>query len=428
MPHEVVWREPLRMSERTRARLDSSVFDLPVQELRRGYRSDVYFWRSKVVLERQEMHPEVTMQVFQKQRAVLCGVDEALAILELASGRYRDERAAYAVFDELIELKRRARRVYRADRATYLSLMSEKVALAERLDALWEPGFDALEISALRDGDEIAPWEPVMHIRGDYSLFAHLETIYLGVLARRTRVATNVRRVVDASGGKPVLYFPARFDHWAVQGGDGYAAHVGGAQGVSTDAQGEWWGADAAGTVPHALIAALGGDTVAAVRAFGAEYPEVKLVALVDFDNDVVETSLRCCRALGERLWGVRVDTSENLVDRSLLPEMGRFRPNGVCPELVCLLRRELDRAGFSRVRIIASGGFDAERILEFEERRVPVDAYGVGSALLGGRTDFTADVVEVDGAPLAKVGRSLEKSARLELVNEERSDSGSRT
>jgi nicotinate phosphoribosyltransferase len=269
----------------------------------------------------------------------------------------------------------------------------------------------------LYDGDHIAPWETVMHISGDASLFAHLETVYLGILARRTKIASNVRGVVDAANGKIVLYFPARFDHWAVQGGDGYAAHIGGATGVSTDAQAQWWGAKASGTVPHALIAAVGGDTVKAVTLFGETYPDVDLVALVDFDNDSVGTSLKCCEALGERLWGVRLDTSETLVDKSIIPVMQNFKPIGVTPRLVEMTRKTLDKQGFGHVKIIVSGGFSPDRIAEFERRQVPVDAYGVGSYLMRGVNAFTADIVKLAGKPCAKVGRQYTPNPRLELV-----------
>lgn len=401
------------MSERRR--LDTHVFDLPVQELRRGYRSDVYFWRSKIALEDHGLRPNVTMQFFQKSDAVLCGIDEAMAVLELGSGRYRDRDEAYRLFDRLVELKKRARATYMTNRASHLSTLEEQLAVNEELDALWQPGFHGLDVEALHDGDEIAPWDSVMHVTGDYSLFAHLETIVLGVLARRTRVATNVRRVVESARGKPIFFFPARFDHWAVQGGDGYAAHIGGVAGVSTEAQGEWWGAKAAGTVPHALIAALDGDTPRAVRIFGESYSSVNLVALVDFHNDCVGTSLECARRLGDLLWGVRLDTSENLVDASLVDRMGMFRPNGVVPELVEEVRRALDREGFSHVRIIVSGGFDAEKIRRFEREAVPVDAYGVGSSLLAPGYDFTADVVQLEGRPMAKAGRRFIPISRRE-------------
>jgi nicotinate phosphoribosyltransferase len=256
-----------------------------------------------------------------------------------------------------------------------------------------------------------------MHITGDAGLFAHLETVYLGILARRTKIASNVRDVVDAANGKIVLYFPARFDHWAVQGGDGYAAHIGGASGVSTDAQAQWWGAKASGTVPHALIAAVGGDTVKAVNLFGETYPEVDLVALVDFDNDSVGTSLRCCEALGERLWGVRLDTSETLVDKSIIPVMQNFKPVGVTPRLVELTRQTLDHHGYGHVKIIVSGGFHPDRITDFERRQVPVDAYGVGSYLMRGVNAFTADIVLLEGKPCAKVGRQYTPNPRLESV-----------
>ena len=397
--------------------LDAHIFDLPVQELRRGYRSDIYFWREKITLEKHHLHPEVTMQVFQKKDAVLCGIDEALAVLKVATGRYTNYGKAYKLFDKLIDLKSKARQQFIGNHKAYLKAIEQKMEVSGQLDELWENGFDQLKVESLNDGDIIAPWETVMHITGDASLFAHLETVYLGILARRTKIASNVRGVVDAANGKIVLYFPARFDHWAVQGGDGYAAHIGGATGVSTDAQAQWWGAKASGTVPHALIAAVGGDTVRAVSLFGETYPDVDLVALVDFDNDSVGTSLQCCEALGDRLWGVRLDTSETLVDKSIIPVMRNFKPVGVTPKLVEMTRRILDKHGYSHVKIIVSGGFSPDRITEFEQRQVPVDAYGVGSYLMRGVNAFTADVVLLEGQSCAKVGRQYNPNPRLELV-----------
>jgi nicotinate phosphoribosyltransferase len=237
-------------------------------------------------------------------------------------------------------------------------------------------------------------------------------------LARRTKVGTNTRRVVDAARPKEIMFFPARHDHWLVQTGDGWAAHIAGAIGVSTDAQASWWGSQGVGTVPHALIAAYGGDTVLATRKFADHIdPTVRLVSLVDFENDCVKSSLEVAEALGDRLYGVRLDTSEMLVDRSILPQMGHFRPTGVCPQLVLNVREALDARGFTRVKIIVSGGFTVEKIQEFERQRVPVDAYGVGSSLFQGRFDFTADVVRREGVPCAKVGREYRPNPRLERV-----------
>ena len=214
------------------------------------------------------------------------------------------------------------------------------------------------------------------------------------------------------------MFFPARHDHWLVQTGDGYAAHVAGAIGVSTDAQASWWGSEGVGTVPHALIAAYGGDTVKASCKFADYMPaSVRLVTLVDFDNDCVATSLKCAEALGDRLYGVRLDTSETMVDRSVIPQMGSFKPTGVNPQLVTNVRRALDERGFNKVKIVVSGGFDVDKIRHFEELGVPVDAYGVGSSLFQGRYDFTADVVLLDGKPCAKAGRDYRPNTRLEQV-----------
>jgi nicotinate phosphoribosyltransferase len=358
-----------------RERLDPEVFRLPVDKIRDGYYTDAYFNFTKELLEAEGRHPRVVMQVFQKRHSVLGGVDEALAVLKLCAGRYENGE--------------------------------------------WHVGWDELTVHALHEGDPIAPYETVIHIEGDYSLFAHLETVYLGTLARRTVIMRNVKEVVEAARGKPILYFPARHDHWLVQTGDGWAAHIAGAIGVSTDAQASWWGGRGIGTVPHALIACYDGDTVAAARAFADRFSgETCIVVLVDFDNDSVRTSLEVADALGERLWGVRLDTAHAVVDRSLLGRMGRFDPRGVNPELVRLVRGALDEAGHRNVRIVVSGGFNAERIREFERQEVPVDVYGVGSSLIRGENDFTADVVMVEGRPCAKVGREFLANDRMERVS----------
>jgi len=348
-----------------KARLDPSIFHLPVERMREGYYSDKYFVRARELLRKDGHRPRVTMQVFGKTQGFLGGIDEAIAILKLCADRW-----------------------------------------------------DELTVSALYDGDQIAPWETVLLIEGPYDVFAHLETLYLGVLARRTRVGTNTHAVVEAARPKQVMFFPARHDHWLVQTGDGYAAHIAGAIGVSTDAQASWWGSEGIGTVPHALIAAYGGDTVLASKKFAdLSDPDVALITLVDFDNDCVGTSLKVAKALGSRLYGVRLDTSETLVDTSIVPQMGAFKPTGVNPQLVRNVRDALDREGFQQVKIVVSGGFNVEKIRAFEEQGVPVDMYGVGSSLFQGRYDFTADVVRVDGRDCAKVGRRFLPNPRLERV-----------
>jgi nicotinate phosphoribosyltransferase len=406
-----------RTSER---RLAAWIFDLPVVELRAGYRSAVYFDRSRRILAAEGDDTEVTMQVFQRSDAmVACGIDEALAVLALGAGSFTDPAAADEAFAAYLDARNAARRARSRGGDAWVEGVRAQVEAEAAFDRHWvaaAPG--QLRVSALRDGDRVDAWEPVVEITGPYRLFAHLESVYLGVLARRTLVAGNVRRVVDAAGGKPVLFFADRFDHWATQGGDGYAAFVGGAQGVATDAQAAWWGERGLGTIPHALIATFGGDTVAAVAAFARQFPGVPLIALVDFDNDSVATSLACARAFGERLWGVRLDTSGTMVDRALWAELGDFAPTGVNRRLVEKVRKALDDEGFHHVRVIVSGGFTAERIAAFEATGVPVDSYAVGSALLKGSADYTADVVLREDRPCAKVGRVHRPSTRLRPVD----------
>ena len=361
----------MAVEERTHDRLAPEVFDLPVEKMRDGYYTDAYFNHARATLLQDGRFPRVVMQVFQKKNSFLGGMDEALAILKLCSHDW-----------------------------------------------------DALTVHALYDGDRIVPWETVMTIEGDYTLFAHLETLYLGVLARRTLITTNTVRVLEAANGKPIIFMPARHDHHRVQTGDGYAAYVAGRVvgapvGVTTDEQASWWGGRGIGTVPHSLIASYGGNTVLAATKF-AEWAsdDINITVLVDFENHSVQTALEVARALGpRRLWGVRLDTSESLVDRALWDEMGDFKPIGVNERLVRKVRDALDAHGFEQVKIVVSGGFTIEKIREFEEKGVPVDAYGVGSSLIRGSNDFTADIVLTDGRPAAKVGRRYKPNPRLALV-----------
>jgi nicotinate phosphoribosyltransferase len=360
----------MSLTERTRERLPPEIFDLPVEKMRAGYYADAYFNHARATLEHDGRQPRVVMQVFQKHDSYLGGVDEAVAILKLCS-----------------------------------------------LD------WDGLTVHALYEGDRIEPWETVMTIEGDYTLFAHLETAYLGALARRTLITTNVVRVLQAANGKPIIFMPARHDHHRVQTGDGYSAYiagriVGAPIGVTTDEQASWWGGRGIGTVPHSLISSYGGNTVLAATKFAEWAPDdINITVLLDFENNSVQTALDVARALGPRLWGVRLDTAETLVDRSLWDELGDFKPTGVNERLVRKVRDALDHDGFEQVKIVVSGGFTVEKIRDFEDWGVPVDAYGVGSSLIRGSNDFTADIVLTDGRPSAKVGRRYKPNHRLELV-----------
>jgi len=357
-----------------------------------GWYTDRYFTRTANTLAFDGRDPVVQVQVFAKQPGIIAGVYEVIRMLQTQLARHPYTRRAYSL--------------------------------------------DEMRLETLMDGDQVQPHETALMVTGPYVAFAHLETDYLGVLARRSLVATNVRRVIDAASGKPVIFMGARHDDWRVQTPDGYAARVGGAGSVSSDAGGAWWGASGVGTMPHAMIAAYGGDVVAATLAFTrychAHEPDVKVVSLVDYHNDVIADSLAVARAMhgtfgAGSLTAVRVDTSERLVDAALAGEAaarGRQGLTGVNPELVRRLRGALDRAGFADVGIIVSGGFTPAKIERFETEGVPVIGYGVGSSLLGHNDgeadgllndfDFTADVVRVDGHEESKEGRGLSPNARL--------------
>lgn len=410
-------------------RLKSTTFALPVEKIRAGYKSDVYFNRTRDILRADGHNPDVTMQVFQKvEGAVLCGMDQALAILEAGTGYYKDQAKAEALFRQFLTLEKQAmlmsgrmRDVSWTDFATVSRRMFDTT---KALDGMWVNTFADLNVTALYDGDRIADRESAMHIEGNLADFANLETLYLGALTDGTCVATNTRKVVEAAGTKPVLMFGARHNSHESQAGDGYAAIIGGARGVSTHEQGEYVGKEGSGTIPHALIAAYGGDTTLATLKFDQHIdPGVNRVALTDFSNDCVGTSLEVARALGGNLWGVRLDTSENMIDKSVWEEIQRGErgadkdTRGVNPRLVFMVRDALDREGYSDVKIAVSGGFSADKIKRFEALGVPVDLYGVGSSLFegsSGKYDFTADVVK----PVSKIGRQFVPNPRLIKVN----------
>ncbi|HET7372772.1 MAG TPA: hypothetical protein VFJ20_05280 [Gemmatimonadaceae bacterium] len=352
------------MPPRRRKRIDPAAFRLPVDEIKSGVYTDAYFMRARDVLRQDKRPPTVLMQFTGKDEGWVSGVDEAIAMLKLCADDW-----------------------------------------------------SVLTVQALYEGDRYESWDTVLTIEGPYDNFGFLETLCLGVLGRRTRICTNAKTLCEAAQSKPVMFFGARDDVYATQPGDGYAAMVGGVKLVSTPAQASLFGGTAVGTIPHALIAALGGDTVKATKRFAEAIQGVDVIALVDYDNDCVKASLDVARAFDGQLWGVRLDTAESMVDKSIIPQMGTFRPTGVNANLVWNVRNALDAEGFGDVKIVVSGGFNEERILAFEEDGVPVDAYGVGAALYDGRFDFTADVVQVNGKPEAKAGRRLQENPRLERV-----------
>jgi nicotinate phosphoribosyltransferase len=316
----------------------------PAADVLAGETADVYFERARRILAAEGLDPVVSMEIFGREEGILCGAEEALAYLRQILGPTR------------------------------------------RLDP-------APVVESLRDGDPIARKEVVMRITARYSSFGLYETAILGILSQSTGWATAARRIVDAAAPIPVIGFGARHVHPSVADQMDYASVVGGCVGASTPAGARLAGLAPTGTMPHALIIIFG-DTVRAAEAFDRHIdPNVPRIVLVDTFKDEAEEALRVADALGDRLWGVRLDTPS---------ERGR-----VTADLVKEVRARLDQAGHSRVKIVVSGGLDIDRIAYFKECGAPVDSFAVGSAISDASPiDFTGDLKEIDGQPVAKRGR----------------------
>jgi len=265
---------------------------------------------------------------------------------------------------------------------------------------------DNREVWALNEGDTMDAKEVVLRITAPYQSYGLYETAIDGILAHCSGWATAARQCVEVARGIPLISFGVRHVHPRVVAVMDYAALVGGCTGCSSIAGASLAGIKASGTMPHALILIMG-DTVKATLAFDKHMPpEVPRISLVDTFKDEPEESLRVAEALGEKLNSVRLDTPG---------ERG-----GVTAELVKEVRARLDLAGFKNVKIFVSGGIDPERIKHFLETGAPVDGFGVGSYISGARPiDFTADLHEVEGKPIAKRGRTpgITPNPRLKRV-----------
>jgi len=247
-----------------------------------------------------------------------------------------------------------------------------------------------VDMRCLDEGEVFFPWEPVMEVSGSYREFCLFETPMLGLMCQSTGVATKSARVRLSAGDRLVVSFGARRMHPAIAPMIERAAFIGGADGVSVLASAELLEVDPMGTMPHALILVMG-DTVEAIRAFDEiAGPEVKRVALIDTFNDEKFEALRVAEAMGERLHAVRLDT----------PASRRGDFYRIFEEV----RWELDLRGHKHVKLFASGGLDEEEVRRLSPL---VDAFGVGTSISNAPVvDFSMDIVEMDGKPLAKRGK----------------------
>ena len=324
----------------------------PSPDVLSGDSADVYFVRTREILEKENINPLATMEVFGSRAGILCGIEEVKALLV----------------------------------------------------KVLPP--DNREVWALDEGEPISPKEVVLRITAPYQSYGVYETAIVGILAHCSGWATAARECADAVRDKPMISFGARHVHPSVAGVMDYAAVVGGCQGCSSIAGARLAGVEPSGTMPHALIIIIG-DTVEATVLFDKHMPpSVPRVSLVDTFMDEAEESLRVADALNDKLRSVRLDTPSEL--------------GGVTVELVKEVRARLDKAGYKNVGIFVSGGMTPERITHFLESGAPVDGFGVGSYISGAKPiDFTADLHEVDGKPIAKRGRTpgITPNPRLKRV-----------
>lgn len=335
----------------------------------KDYYSADYFIKTREILTKYKKDQIVTMQWFQRNdNIVVCGIEMVLHILKNGTDNY-----------------------------------------------------DELEIYALNDGDIINAKEPVLKITGRYQDFAHLEGVIDGLLSRASSVATNCREMMSAANGKTIINMNDRADSYVNQQIDGYASYVGGMKKMVSPASLEYIDDDSIetpqGTMPHALIQAFEGNVLEAAKAYKETFKENPLTVLIDYNNDCITDALIVAEYFKDELKAVRVDTSEALIDKSLLSLGDKKEYHGVNPTLIKNLRKALDEKGYKHVKIIASSGFDVEKIKWFEAEQTPVDIYGVGEAITKKRTSFTGDAVLINGIKQSKFGRENYESERIKRV-----------
>jgi nicotinate phosphoribosyltransferase len=276
-----------------------------------------------------------------------------------------------------------------------------------------------IKVMAVNDGTIVNSGEAVLIIEGKYQNFGFLEGIIDGILCRRTTVTNNAYQVLKIIPASKLIYMSDRNDDYNNQIGDGYAASVAGITNFVTQAHKYHIdGKKGIGTMPHALIQQFNGDIIEALKAYHSVFPDEKITALVDYNNDCINDAISCLRLFSKDLYAVRVDTSFSLVDKSLQGMINNGNElNGVNPTLIKKLRKELDENNGEFVKIIVSSGFDLKKIIDFEKQKTPVDIYGVGSYFQDNRIGFTADCVMINGREQAKVGRKLNVSSNIKNV-----------
>jgi nicotinate phosphoribosyltransferase len=338
--------------------------------------------------------------------------------------------------------------------ATYAVFMRRPVVFTPRLAVGWLQEMAAARgsrftiDSAYQEGDWVGAGEPLMYITGSLEHLVDLETVFLQKLGPPCVAAFNAFLMCTDLPQVAFLAMDARHCAGAEMADMmAYAASVGSARaqretgakgfiGNANDATAHYFGNERGlGTMPHALIG-YAGSTLRAAELFHATFPDDNLYVLVDFFGREVADSLEVCRGFPdlarEGRLGIRLDThggrfvegldtaaSYAVLEAHARDAIRTYRSEtelrwlvgtGVTAAAIYHVRQKLDEAGFDRVKIIASSGFNPKKCKLMASARAPIDVIGTGSYLpeWWSETYATADVIAYGGVPRVKVGREF--------------------
>ncbi len=339
-------------------------------KIKKGFYTTEYFKKTKKILINNEMHNETTMQFYclKCNDYMLSGIEEIKKVL---------------------------------------------------LNNFKKEELEKLEFYFRNDGEIINRNEPVISITGDYSLLCQYENIFNSILCRNSSVATNSYELSKVVNLEKIINMNERSDHYSLQEIDGYSSWLSGIKLFTTDAQVNLINDKAVkviGTLPHAIFQQFRNNVKEIIEKYNELFSD--LILLIDFENDVIKT-LESIKNYFHLLKGVRIDTSINLIDKSI--EKLNILDNekyGVNIHLINLVRNFLDQNNGNHIKIVISSGLNLEKIKELEELKAPVNFYGVGAYFNGQSTHFTCDLVKINGDNFAKIGRKYLDTKKMYLWN----------
>jgi nicotinate phosphoribosyltransferase len=237
------------------------------------------------------------------------------------------------------------------------------------LDELAELRFSG-EILALPEGSIAFPNEPILRITAPFREALLIESGLLQAINLSTLIATKASRIVFAAEqGRPRRVAEFAFRRAQEPLTVARASYIGGCASTSLLNAAYEFRLPATGTVPHALIELFQTEEEA-FEAIAAAYNRYTLL-LDTYEprhaiHTAIEVALRSQETLGHTLAAVRLDSGDVAADS-------------------LYVREQLDRAGLTGVRILASGDLDEWKITELLEAGAAIDSFGVGTALGSG-------------------------------------------